>query len=95
MAKKKSNVGTAGRFGARYGRVARKKVSEVEEDSRGVHECPSCEAEAVKRESSGIWRCRKGGHKFAGGAYSPSTSTGATVEKALAKAKEEIEQEES
>jgi len=89
---KRSQVGTAGRFGARYGRVARNAVSEIEESSRGVHECPECGAESVKRVSSGIWQCRKCEHKFAGGAYEPSTSTGETVEKALKEAKEEVEE---
>lgn len=90
---KENEVGTAGRFGPRYGRVPRRNIAEVEETSRAVHECPSCESDSVKRQSSGVWLCRKCGHKFAGGAYEPETSTGETVKKALRKAKEREEAE--
>lgn len=91
MAKKKKDVGSAGRFGTRYGRVARKEVAEVEKTSRAKHVCPSCESESVKRVSSGIWQCRKCSHKFAGGAYAPETDAGETAHEALKQAKEEAE----
>lgn len=91
---KSRKAGTAGRFGARYGRVARKNVAELEAEARGVHVCPSCGADSVKREASGVWRCRKCEHKFAGGAYRPETSTARTVENALRKAKESAKEDE-
>lgn len=87
-------VGSAGRFGTRYGRVARRDVAQVEKTSRAKHVCPSCENEKVKRVSSGIWQCRKCSHKFAGGAYAPETSAGQTAKKALRQARERAEEEE-
>jgi large subunit ribosomal protein L37Ae len=36
----------------------------------------------VKRESVGIWKCKKCGHTFAGGAYMPSTKLGVVAKRA-------------
>ena len=66
-------AGSAGRFGPRYGRLTRKRVSQIEKGSRMRHVCPRCDQEAVRREGTGIWACRKCGFKFAGGAYVPET----------------------
>jgi large subunit ribosomal protein L37Ae len=64
--------GTAGRFGVRYGNTLRKKVSLIEEKSRGKHKCMNCNKEnKVKRLAYGIWECRSCGVKFAGRAYTP------------------------
>lgn len=68
---KRSKLGPAGRFGARYGRVIRARVSKIEVAQRGRHLCPRCEMPYVKRVSSGIWQCKKCGLKFAGLAYHP------------------------
>lgn len=88
MPKEKSSDSSK-RFGARYGRKIRKKVSEIEEKQREKYECPKCKSQELKRESSGIWICQKCGTKKAGGAYQPDTSTGETVEKALREEEEE------
>jgi len=64
-------VGTTGRFGCRYGKGVKKKVAEIEKIQRQRHACPGCGMNYVKRVSSGIWRCRKCGLKFAGSAYVP------------------------
>ncbi len=66
-------VGSSGRFGPRYGRFIRKRVKQIEEISRARHVCPRCDQEAVRREGTGIWTCRKCGFKFAGGSYVPET----------------------
>jgi large subunit ribosomal protein L37Ae len=66
-------VGTAGRFGARYGVTLRQRVAEIETNMKAFHKCPSCQTKAVRRVSTGIWSCRKCGHTFTGGAYSPTT----------------------
>ncbi|HEC94652.1 MAG TPA: 50S ribosomal protein L37Ae [Thermoplasmatales archaeon] len=83
MAKRTKKVGSAGRFQARYGVLARKLVRNIEAIQRAKHVCPSCGHRKVKRESAGIWRCRKCGVVFAGGAYVPQTDMGRNVERTL------------
>jgi len=68
---KKGKVGPAGRFGPRYGRTIRATVSKIEIEEKKRHICPKCNMPYVKRVSSGIWRCKKCGTKFAGLAYYP------------------------
>jgi len=70
---KTKKVGSAGRFGARYGKKVREKVAEIEREMRKRHVCPVCDMPYVKRLASGIWVCKKCGAKFAGGAYTPKT----------------------
>ncbi len=83
MAASTKKAGAAGRFGARYGGLARKKVATIERVQRAKHECPSCGAERVKRVSTGVWACRKCDHTFAGGAYTPQTGAGRGTKKTL------------
>jgi large subunit ribosomal protein L37Ae len=40
------------------------------------HKCPQCGFSRVRRESVGIWKCRKCGYTYTGGAYVPSTKLG-------------------
>ncbi|MBI4017576.1 MAG: 50S ribosomal protein L37ae [Candidatus Aenigmarchaeota archaeon] len=70
MANKKK-VGSAGRYGSRYGRNIRKAVTDIEVVQRASHECPSCRKVSVRRVAFGIWQCRSCGRKFAGGAFRP------------------------
>ncbi|MFC6836582.1 50S ribosomal protein L37ae [Halomarina ordinaria] len=79
MAKKKGRTGSAGRFGARYGRVARRRVAEIEEDTRNS----KVDGDAVKRVGTGIWVNEETGEKFAGGAYRPVTPGGRTVRRSI------------
>nr|WP_276235469.1 50S ribosomal protein L37ae [Halosegnis sp. DT85] len=79
----KSKTGSAGRFGARYGRVARRRVAEIEADTNEDHACPSCGEDRVDRKGTGIWQCGACGHKFAGGSYRPETPAGRTVRRSL------------
>lgn len=76
-------VGPAGRYGARYGSLARKQVATVERVQRQKHECQRCGAHAVMRVHTAIWQCRKCDHQFAGGAYVPVTGPGRGATKAL------------
>lgn len=61
------------RFKARYGATVRKRWNLVMLQKTGKYECPFCGHRRVKRVSVGIWRCRKCGFTFAGGAYTPLT----------------------
>lgn len=67
----KKKVGTAGRFGSRYGKKDRAKIAAIEKIQKQKHICPKCNMPYVKRLSSGIYLCGKCGTKFAGGAYFP------------------------
>ncbi|MBS7658030.1 50S ribosomal protein L37ae [Candidatus Bathyarchaeota archaeon] len=78
-------IGLGASFGARYGTLARKRYVEIVSQMRLKHRCPSCHKRAVKRESVGIWICKKCGFKFAGGAYTPTTKLGETAERSTVK----------
>ncbi len=83
---KTRKVGSAGKFGTRYGMRVRKKWLEVDKRQKSLYECPVCRRRSVKRVASGIWGCRKCDTKFTGGAYIPVTSVANTVDRAIAKA---------
>ncbi|HDN95524.1 MAG TPA: 50S ribosomal protein L37Ae [Thermoplasmatales archaeon] len=83
MARRTKKVKSTGRFGPRYGVKIRHRVRRIEEKQRQWHLCPKCGRKRVKRESTGIWVCRKCNTKFAGGAYFPRTSSGGDVEKSI------------
>ena len=76
-------VGSAGRFGPRYGGLARRTVATIEKVQKAAHPCSRCGAVAVYRGNTAIWSCKKCGFTFAGGAYTPSTGAGQGAEKAL------------
>ncbi len=72
-------TGSAGRFGARYGRVARRRVAEIEADMRGS----KVDGDDVKRVSTGIWVNEETGETFTGGTYRPQTPAGETVRRSI------------
>ena len=78
-ARRKGKVGSAGRFGARYGRVARRRVSEIEDDMRNS----TVDGDEVTRIGTGIWRNDETGELFTGGAYRPRTPAGETVTRSI------------
>tara|TARA_Y100000310_G_C20480220_1_gene714312 strand:+ start:633 stop:836 length:204 start_codon:yes stop_codon:yes gene_type:complete len=57
------------RFGARYGASVREKLEKVEKKQKAIYKCPYCHKKSVKRESAGIWQCKKCDKKFTGKAY--------------------------
>ena len=61
---KTKKVKSAGRFGAKYGRSIRTKITEIESFQRKKQHCIFCDGIA-KRLSKGIWKCNKCGRKFA------------------------------
>jgi large subunit ribosomal protein L37Ae len=62
-------VGVAGKYGSRYGRKIRQRI--IKAGSHKKFRCPSCLKLTLRRESAGIWSCRKCGTKMAGKAYKP------------------------
>ena len=86
-------LGTAKRFGPRYGRTVKEKLAKIERELRKKHKCPYCNHTAVKRVAVGIWFCRKCNQKFTGKAYSPIKRI-IVKEKAKEEVIEEIPEEE-
>ena len=76
---KARTTGSAGRFGARYGRVARKRVKEIESDMQNAR----LDGDDVKRLGTGVWVNEETGEKFTGGAYRPQTPGGRTVRRSI------------
>ncbi len=81
--KKTKKVGSAGKFGPRYGRKIRKNIAEIEKSLKERKLCPYCMYKAVKREAAGIWKCRKCGRVFTGGAYTLVTASHKSSERTL------------
>lgn len=81
--------GSAKRYGSRYGKRIRNKISAMEKEEKDGHECPECGSNSLKREGSGIWVCEKCGKKISGGAWSPKTGGEKLVRGALRKGGEE------
>lgn len=101
MGKRTKKVGPTRGLGPRYGVTVRKRYIKVLTELRTPHTCPQCGFQRVKRESVGVWKCKKCEFRFTGGAYTPTTklgivakrvAKGAPVEEAL-KAEEAAEEE--
>ncbi len=75
-------VGSSGRLGVRYGVNLRRRIAQVESQSKATYECLRCGRRRVKRISVGIWGCKKCGYTFAGGAHVPLTKLGEMVKRA-------------
>lgn len=75
-------VGPTGGFGPRYGATVRKRYIAVVTKLRIPQKCPQCSSQAVRRKSVGVWRCRKCGFTFSGGAYVSSTKLGTIARRA-------------
>ncbi len=81
--KKTKKVGMTGGLGARYGATVRKRYVKVLSETKKAHKCPQCASESIRRESVGVWNCRKCGLTFTGGAYSPVTKLGVVAKRAV------------
>lgn len=75
-------VGPTRGLGSRYGSMVRKRYVRVIAGLKKAHRCPQCGFVRVKRESVGVWKCRKCDYTFAGGAYTPVTKLGVIAKRA-------------
>ena len=98
MVKSVEKLGSAKRFGARYGFKPKHKFAKIEKEQRKKHKCPYCNAVKVKRLVMGIWHCRNCNVKFTGKAYTIAkqviSKEIAETEKKSEMAEEEISGEE-
>jgi len=81
MGRKTKKVGLARGLGTRYGATVRKRYVKVVTEAKQAHPCPQCGSAAVRRESVGVWNCKKCGFTFAGGAYTPVTKLGVVAKR--------------
>jgi large subunit ribosomal protein L37Ae len=79
---KTKKVGPTRGLGSRYGATVRKRYVKVIAGLKKTHRCPQCGFVKVKRESVGVWKCRKCGFTFTGGAYTPVTKLGVVAKRA-------------
>ena len=94
--KTEGKLGSVKRYGARYGRKLKLKLSKIETEQRKLHKCPYCSKIAVKRVALGIWHCRKCNAKFTGKAYSVTKKIlGKSEEAEAAEEQQEIIKEEA
>ena len=75
-------VGPTRGLGVRYGSTVRKRYMKVITELKKPHRCPQCGFNRVKRESVGVWKCKKCEYTFAGGAYTPVTKLGVVAKRA-------------
>jgi len=75
-------VGPTRGLEARYGATVRKRYIAAISGLKKAHKCPQCGSEAVRRQSVGVWKCRKCGSVFTGGAYTPTTKLGEVAKRA-------------
>jgi large subunit ribosomal protein L37Ae len=70
MPTKSKKTKSAGRFGARYGKRVRDRLTKIESKQRLKQKCPYC-GKIAKRVSKGIWQCtnKKCNKKFASDTY--------------------------
>ena len=65
-----TKAGTAGRFGARYGKTLRVKLATIEQQQRQKHQCQTVKISS-QAVSLGIYECNHCDVKFTGRAYVP------------------------
>jgi large subunit ribosomal protein L37Ae len=79
---KMKKVGPTRGLGPRYGATVRKRYVKVITELKKEHKCPQCGFARVRRESVGVWKCKKCGFTFTGGAYTPVTKLGVVAKRA-------------
>lgn len=84
MVKKNSGLGS------RYGRKVRHTYMHILEQQKSDYECPKCFRKTIKRESKGVWHCKKCDHKFAGGAFRPDTNAKKLLRQALRRSEKKL-----
>jgi len=72
MTTEKKKLGSAKRFGARYGIKPKYKVARIEAERKKKQKCPYCNDFKATRVAVGIWKCKKCKSKFTGKAYTVS-----------------------
>ena len=69
MVKTEDKLGSAKRFGTRYGRTVKHNFAKIEAATRASTKCPFCLYKKAHRLAAGIFTCDKCHAKFASKAY--------------------------
>jgi len=88
MGRRTKKVGVVGKYGTRYGASLRKQIKKIEITQHAKYTCSFCGKDTVKRAVVGIWSCKACKKDVAGGAYSVSTATAATVRSTIRRLRE-------
>ncbi|MBI4214815.1 hypothetical protein HY546_02365 [archaeon] len=80
-----TKLGSASRFGPRYGSSLKKIVGGIEKIQKVKQPCTSCGKKSMRRASYARWSCSKCGAVMAGGAYYPKTKLGVLLDKVIRK----------
>jgi len=67
----------------RYGASIRKRYRKIKQEKSSKYQCEMCGKVAVKRISTGIWKCRHCNTTYAGGAYSMTTPAGTNARRVI------------
>ncbi|KAF6014162.1 60S ribosomal protein L43A [Brettanomyces bruxellensis] len=89
--KRTKKVGITGKYGIRYGSSLRRQCKKLEVQQHSRYDCSFCGKKAVKREATGIWKCKACNKTIAGGAYSVSTAAAATIRSTIRRLRELVE----
>ncbi len=79
----------------RYGRRIRKQYEAILAKAKAKYKCPRCNVQAVFRVRLGVWRCKKCGFEFTGGAWVPQTPTARSNYASLMRTVSQLKKEES
>jgi len=79
MGKRTKKVGITGKYGVRYGATLRKLVKKIEVSQHSKYHCTFCGKVNIKRQSTGIWKCKTCKKTIAGGAYTLNTASAVTT----------------
>lgn len=72
------------KWGVRTGASLRKRYLAVLAQKKDTYVCSVCGKKAVRRISNAVWQCKACGTTFAGGAFTPYTEAGRTVQRIIA-----------
>ena len=91
MENRTKKVGITGKYGTRYGQKLRKQVKAIEILQRTKSICPFCGKKSIKREATGIWKCRGCRRAIAGGAWEFVTTAATTAKTTINRLKKNLE----
>ena len=84
-------VGITGKYATRYGQKLRKQVKAIEILQRVKSICPFCGKKSIRREATGIWKCRGCRRAIAGGAWEFVTTAATTAKTTINRLKKNLE----